>query len=366
MQHGAAERRGEIRALTGLRGIAAVLVTAYHFYPVAPGSGIWSDTLGRGYLWVDLFFCLSGFVLASNYGALFANGFSGAAFANFLQRRLARVYPLYAVVFVVQLALTVLLYGDFAHRQMWAAAILKHPVRDIGANVLMVQAWGLARSVTGQAWSVSIEWAAYIAFPLLVGVILSGQRRRMIGAGGVALLLLALVAEFDLHDGAYHSGAMDAYDGARITPLLRCFGDFMLGLLAARGHRLPRVAAACGNNAVVLLTISAVAAMFALGAPDLLICAAFPLLVLVLSVSKGAAGALVANPVAYRIGELSYGSYLLHSFLQVPLQRLTPPIGGLAASVVCWGALFLSATAAYRFIEMPGRRLMQRRPLVPA
>jgi peptidoglycan/LPS O-acetylase OafA/YrhL len=358
--------QGEIRALTGLRGVAATLVAAYHFYPVAPQSGVWSDTLGRGYLWVDLFFGLSGFVLASNYGAMFTTGFSGASFARFLQRRLARVYPLYAVVLVLQVALTLLLYGDFAHRQMWAAAILKHPLRDIGANLLMVQAWGLAKSVTGQAWSISIEWAAYMAFPLLVAAVLSGQRRVVVAAGGIALLLLALVAELDLTDGAYHSGAMDAYDGARITPLLRCFGDFTLGLLAARASQMPRIAAVIGRDDTGLLIVAAIAAMFALGAPDLAICASFPLLVLALALHDGPAAALLANPLVHRLGVLSYASYLLHGFFQLPLQRLTPLIGGTSASIACWGALLLLADAAYRFIEMPGRRALRRLPLVPA
>ena len=94
----------EIRALTGVRGMAACLVAIYHFSPtkdMAPGP--LHNSVGRGYLWVDLFFVLSGFVIALNYGHLFASGFSRTAFATFLTRRVARIYPLYLAVLVAGL-----------------------------------------------------------------------------------------------------------------------------------------------------------------------------------------------------------------------------------------------------------------------
>ena len=113
---------GEIRSLTGLRGVTAMLVAAYHFYPVQ--SPLLSRTVGRFYLWVDLFFVLSGFVMALNYGRMFRDGFSGEAFGEFLLRRLARVYPLYIVVLVLQVALTLGLYGNFHHVRLGARQCL--------------------------------------------------------------------------------------------------------------------------------------------------------------------------------------------------------------------------------------------------
>src|SRR5690242_15715766 len=95
----------EIRALTGVRGVAASLVAIYHFSPTKEmAPGLLRNVVSRGYLWVDLFFVLSGFVIALNYGQLFASGFSRRAFATFLVRRVARIYPLYLVVVLTGLA----------------------------------------------------------------------------------------------------------------------------------------------------------------------------------------------------------------------------------------------------------------------
>ena len=87
-------RRAEIRALTGLRGVAALLVALYHINPnwIAPTAT--GRFVGKGYLWVDLFFVLSGFLLAMNYARLFAGGWSLRAWLDFLLHRVARIYPL--------------------------------------------------------------------------------------------------------------------------------------------------------------------------------------------------------------------------------------------------------------------------------
>ena len=78
-----------------MRGTAALLVALYHINPdlIAPtGAGRF---VGKGYLWVDLFFVLSGFLLAMNYADRFAGGWSLGAWLDFLLHRLARIYPLY-------------------------------------------------------------------------------------------------------------------------------------------------------------------------------------------------------------------------------------------------------------------------------
>jgi peptidoglycan/LPS O-acetylase OafA/YrhL len=227
--------RSEIRALTGLRGMAAMLVVAYHFCPsVAASTVLYKDTIGRGYLWVDLFFILSGYVMALNYGKLFVDRFSGAVFAGFLLRRIARIYPLYFVMLCIQIAYTMAVYGNFRESNGWAAVTVAHPIRDIPANLFLAQSLGVSPSIIGQAWSISTEFAAYFSFPALVAWVLSGGRRGVAVAGLLAVTLLVVVAAFDMHDGAYHSGSLDAYDGTHVSPLLRCLGGFILGMVTFR------------------------------------------------------------------------------------------------------------------------------------
>jgi len=99
---GCMSQRAEIRSLTGLRGAAAVFVAFYHsFYFMVSNQADNSPPvvfLRHGYLSVDLFFVLSGYVMALTYAPLFAGGFRMLAFADFLGRRIGRIYPAYITV----------------------------------------------------------------------------------------------------------------------------------------------------------------------------------------------------------------------------------------------------------------------------
>src|SRR5258708_27028862 len=73
-RHTRPESVSDIRALTGLRGVAAMMVVAYHFWPRTDiSTNLLKWTVGRRYLSVDRFFVLSGYVLSLNSGPLFAH-----------------------------------------------------------------------------------------------------------------------------------------------------------------------------------------------------------------------------------------------------------------------------------------------------
>ena len=95
-------RSGEIKALTGLRIIAAVWVVLFHFRPLlsdaSPGfRDALTPVLNCGAQGVDLFFILSGFVLTWNYLDRMGGSWSTRATLHFLWLRLARVWPVYLV-----------------------------------------------------------------------------------------------------------------------------------------------------------------------------------------------------------------------------------------------------------------------------
>lgn len=80
----------EIRSLTGIRGAAAVAVMVYHFHLNMPSAGLVSTVLNHGYLSLDLFFVLSGFVMVHMYGDAVKRGafqkrdFIGHRFVRFI------------------------------------------------------------------------------------------------------------------------------------------------------------------------------------------------------------------------------------------------------------------------------------------
>ena len=94
---------GELRALTGLRIVAALWVVGFHFHFTAlPGVAAVNRVLGplvtQGALGVDLFFVISGFVIAHTHLDRLGPAFRPFATARFLWARLCRMWPLYLVV----------------------------------------------------------------------------------------------------------------------------------------------------------------------------------------------------------------------------------------------------------------------------
>src|SRR6202789_3978383 len=93
----------EIRALAGARAIPPLILVLFHF---CEGHGYrgakWFDLpVGKGYLWVEFFFALSGFVLTYVYGARVMEFWSGRAYVRFQATRLARLYPLHLTMLFV-------------------------------------------------------------------------------------------------------------------------------------------------------------------------------------------------------------------------------------------------------------------------
>ncbi len=107
-----------------------------------------STFIAHGYLAVDLFFVLSGFVMAMNYKHMFDSGWSADAYLKFLGRRIARVYPLY-------LACTLIPFG------LMSTGIWPHLVEcrsltpTLWLNLFMMQNWGSGRMrEPGHPWLV--------------------------------------------------------------------------------------------------------------------------------------------------------------------------------------------------------------------
>src|SRR5664279_1371501 len=107
--------------------------------------------------------------MALNYGQMFENGWSKAAYLKFLGRRVARIYPLYFVGTAVGFLLVVMHWSGYESGAPLGLALC--------FNLIMVQAWGLVQSFDVPGWSISAEWAAYLFFPALLAPTLFCRRR---------------------------------------------------------------------------------------------------------------------------------------------------------------------------------------------
>ena len=217
-----------IRQLTGVRFVAAAWVLLYHLQgPLAVlglvGIPVFADVLRVGRLGVDLFFALSGFILTHTYLTRLGPRLAGAATVNFWWLRLARIYPVHLVMLIVA-GVAVLaearVTGEDLQRS-WLTPI------DFGKNLLLVQEWGPdpQRGWNFVAWSLSMEWLAYLLFPLLV-VLLWRAHRRLPTIGLVILWCAVLVPLV-----AYGLSTTDSYYTDRWGSTIRILTEFTAGAL---------------------------------------------------------------------------------------------------------------------------------------
>ncbi|RWZ50936.1 hypothetical protein ELQ90_08920 [Labedella phragmitis] len=183
--------RRELRQLTGLRIIAALWVVLFHFEGqyarLLPeiGGVVWA-TGSRGFLAVDLFFVLSGYILAYQHLRTFSEG--RGRFGRFLLKRLARIYPVHlaTLVFLVLVVLVGARIGVTLGRA-------EHfTVEGAVQDLLLVRGWFWpSQGWNYPAWSLSAEWLAYLLFPVICLVIARVAHPRR---SALVVVMLALVA----------------------------------------------------------------------------------------------------------------------------------------------------------------------------
>ena len=355
----------ELEPLTGIRALAAWWVVLFHI-----GGGIpqTSATMQRifdtGYLGVDLFFVLSGFVIAYNYWDWFER-FRPAQYGRFLWMRLARLYPVHlaTLLFALGLYAAARFQGVSLHTSSsWTAG-------QFVQQLLLVQHWSLhpVLSWNYAAWSISCEWLAYLAFPLLV----YGATRPGFGRGFRVWVPLALI----LMCGASQFTNWSASS----VGMLRIAADFPAGVAAfllwnthGAGSRAGWLAPGAVASVLAILIFSIrwpwVSAHWAT--------LAFPVLIYAIARGRGILSRALASPPVRFWGRASYSLYMTHGLVLMALWKLAPPPAagtpglwlGLAEGFC---ALSLATIATYFFVEEPARRWLRERfpgahPSVPA
>ncbi|MDE3060645.1 MAG: acyltransferase, partial [Pseudomonadota bacterium] len=158
--------QGYIAALEGWRGVMALFVASYHLYSLFTNQQFST----YGYLGVDFFFILSGFIIARQYEADIAT--RRISFRQFTVRRLARLYPMYifsTIVFIIinakilaprllELHMAPAVYYGKGPQVVWNLVQQALMISNIGG---MIAPWN------GAAWSISVEWVVNVLFFIL-------------------------------------------------------------------------------------------------------------------------------------------------------------------------------------------------------
>ncbi|OBA70454.1 acyltransferase [Mycolicibacterium elephantis] len=369
-------RSGEIRALSGLRIVAAVWVVLFHFRPLleqaAPGfRTALAPLLDCGAQGVDLFFILSGFVLTYNYLDRMGQTWSLRSTLHFLWLRLARVWPVYLVTMHLA-ALWIIFTLNIGHVPSPAAESLT--AINYIRQFLLVQLWFQpffdGSSWDGPAWSISAEWLAYLLFAGLVLIVF--RIARSTRARGLFLLAVA---------AAMPPILLLLATGQFYTPwswLPRIVMQFTAGaLLCAAVVKLQpseRARRLAGYGAV-LLAATIVASLYLLDAHPLpkipdsngLVDVLFVPLVLTLAIGAGTLpGLLSIGPMVY-LGRISFSLYMVHELVHTTWNwmvdqfelRLLADLNGKLTLLAIIGVAFAGAVLLYHLVEEPARRWMR-------
>lgn len=347
-------RASEVRALTGIRGIGAVIIVIYHFGMIQLDHihNAWS--VPHGYLAVDLFFILSGYVIALGYKDAFALQ-PLSSYAAFLVKRFARLYPAYVaigVLFFLRLAFH--LHGD--------ETLTRFHLHDVIGNIFMLTGWGLhIYPLNGVAWAASAELGSYILLPLLLFVIL----QRGIASWFMAVLVGAYAIYAVATSGMGYDGPLDVVQVTSMLPLVRAIAGFTFGLAIFRyAGQLDRLSART-QDALLGLVLVAIAVAALLTANDFLIYALFVPLVALLSRDGRLAQMLFGNRIVHHLGVISYSVYLLHPLFVGPAAILSRQFGAtefafMLSSMLFFIAIWALAYLSYAIVEVPGRRFIVR------
>jgi peptidoglycan/LPS O-acetylase OafA/YrhL len=214
--------RSELATLDGLRGVAAFAVVLMHAGALAP----------RAYLAVDLFFLLSGFVLEHAYGARLADGWNPLKFLN---KRFARLYPLYALGLVIAIAAV----GSALLRHRASAWTWDQLALAAATGIVMLPAWLKSDhrlyALDFPAWTLLAELAVNLVW---VAVYKWLNRWTLVAWIGVAAGVLTVLG---LDHGSLNGGT--DWDTAPLG-FARAFFAFPVGVLLRRGARGPLPAGA--------------------------------------------------------------------------------------------------------------------------
>ncbi|SCC30661.1 Peptidoglycan/LPS O-acetylase OafA/YrhL, contains acyltransferase and SGNH-hydrolase domains [Arthrobacter sp. NIO-1057] len=340
--------------LDGLRGIAVLAVMTYHFWP---------SFLPGGFLGVDLFFTLSGFLIT---GGLLRS-MEGRRFPDlrgFWLRRARRLVPAMILVLVLCTALALLAVGQLPAglRWQWAGAL------TYTSNWMQIAHGNSYFSSVEPLyfqhfWSLAVEEQFYVLWPLVL-VLLAGVLRKR-GALMCGILVVAAASAASMAWG---------FDASTDSSVLY-FGTWTHGfglLLGSSG------AVACANGQVVrrggsqrsrmliqllqILILGCLLVAFAV-LPDTsvaayqggmaLFCVAATVLMMTLRNSGTWGYTLLSHKYLRWLGQRSYGLYLWHWPLLVLAQTIFPPQAQTAAVLCVIPLIFLAAQLSWQFVEQP-------------
>ncbi len=352
----------EIRALTGLRGIAALDVAFMHIKGTSLPFLNWLAFHSPA---VDVFFCLSGFTLCLAYQADTGRPLH---FRNFLLARFARVYPLYFCALVVAA-----IYSHAWNINNFSAYGPFEAAAEGIRQILMINALpivGTGAHWIDPMWSLSIEAFCYVAlFPVLFLLscrVVNLDAKYLLGITCVlGLVTFAFYALF--YNPGVNSHQIPAATGPLIhwVAIVRGICMFTAGWLAYlvyRRHPGARdfLARATGPVSLGILAIIAAQAVGIVDAELLVVLA--PLLVIGICGKTSIVSIILSCRPLHYFGRISYSVYIVHWIVMAFVWRYGQSFHHNAVLRLCvtFALSLLVAALSYHCLERPTRFFLRR------
>jgi peptidoglycan/LPS O-acetylase OafA/YrhL len=351
MQSSFEGQTGRAPHLDALRIVAAVAVVVLHYAEYTKDNAVAHFVFTHVQhfnLFVDLFFVISGFVIAAQY---LEKVDSYDATKRFLWRRIARIYPLHLLTLGFYLAIAAVLQLGLAHGENPA----RYPLSDIPAQLLMLHAVvGERLTFNFPSWSLSAEMFCYLLFPLLAAI---AARWRP----AIIVVVLAALLGNSLYGAVTDTGPWTEWinrGGA-----CRALPSFALGL----AFYLFRDA--IGRWPAIRLPLTPALLAFLLFSgligDALVLAAVYAIVALAIRADATRQDTLVLRTGIGRWSDLTYSIYMLH----VPVATVVLTIAGRALSAfvpdarvvlipVALAVLALASHLSYRYFETPIRHFL--------
>jgi peptidoglycan/LPS O-acetylase OafA/YrhL len=344
-------------ALTGIRALAALYVLGMHAQLLSTsGIATYLPFLWRGYLGVDFFFLLSGFIITHVYLASLGRP-DREAIVIFLWHRIIRLCPVHITVLAALLPIVYVAGASgmsFNSPHNWRAT-------DLLWQLTLTHGWGTMNALgwNPPSWSISAEWFAYLLFPLLA----LGLQQLRSAVTSISLAIVALAATAAIF--AVTNWTFTGSDVIGAPALARVSGEFLCGALLRRAldGRMTALSPvwigdAAGAAAFVLFLVGATREW-----PDFLLVALAAITIVGAATAQSFfAGILGSRPMVW-LGEISYSIYMVHFPIFVILRRVldlasfqpSNPTGDLLVFAGALGLVIGCATILFYCVERPMR-----------
>ena len=368
-----ASQRHRYEILDGLRGVAALLVIWYHVFEAFATSPV-DQCFNHGYLAVDFFFVLSGFVIGHAYDSRWQRGMTAG---RFIVRRIIRLQPM-VIIGVLLGVVSFIIQGC----ERWdgtavstSAAIVSFllglfMLPALPGTMPEVRGNGEMFPLNGPSWSLFFEYIGSICYALWLHRLSRRCLRLFTVLSGVALAVWTLS---DM-SGSYHTGfGWSMADYGFVGGLLRLSFSFSAGLLMARGFKPMRIGACgfalCSALIVVMLAMPYISAdggkSIANGCYDLFCTLlVFPAVVYIGASAPNGSG--VSDRVCRFLGNISYPVYIIHYpmmylfYAYVWSEGLTFAQTWPVAVAICLGAIIL-ARLYLKYYDEPLRAYLSKK-----